>query len=346
MSEPDQPTKDAEAIAALAAYWSGEHNGDIPQMRRAIAAVDAHRKAVTDAMPWPDTYPMPAHGWTCFHCGETFTTPGSARDHFGCAPCADPACRIKVGEERGLVRALRRVEEELARRAQPASGLADDARKIVEALVFIKARTNGIAERTQEFGSHDNACAAVKLAAATLPLAESLAGKIEDLERERGRLRDVIERDRTKTAEVISTARGVLASRAWLAEGRGSYEFDDEKYQEEFGAAITEILVALDPLRALAADWSDCPKDYRGARIDWKARAEAAEAQLSALKAENADLKTTVIAFCAPWAVEYAKDHGLDGLHPTHYDILEKCGARMVDFDRASLVVPSVGKTP
>jgi hypothetical protein len=119
------PTKDAEAIAALAAYWSGEHNGDIPQMRRAIAAVDAHRKAVTDAMPWPDTYPMPAHGWTCFHCGETFTTPGSARDHFGCAPCADPACRIKVGEERGLVRALRRAEEELARRAQPASGPAD-----------------------------------------------------------------------------------------------------------------------------------------------------------------------------------------------------------------------------
>ena len=81
-------------------------------------------------------------------------------------------------------------------------------------------------------------------------------------------------------------------------------------------------------------------------KLQRKEATEAAEAQLSALKAENADLKTTVIAFCAPWAVEYAKDHGLDGLHPTHYDILEKCGARMVDFDRASLVVPSVGKTP
>ncbi len=61
-----------------------------------------------------ETYPMPAHGWTCFHCGETFTTPGAARNHFGFDPSYDPACRIKVGAERGLVMALRKVEQELA----------------------------------------------------------------------------------------------------------------------------------------------------------------------------------------------------------------------------------------
>lgn len=55
-------------------------------------------------------YSIPPHGWTCFHCGDTFTTPGAARDHFGFDPSADPACRIKVGEERGLVMELRRVE--------------------------------------------------------------------------------------------------------------------------------------------------------------------------------------------------------------------------------------------
>lgn len=55
-------------------------------------------------------YAPPAHGWTCFHCGETFTTPGSARDHFGFEPSVDPACVIKVGEERGLAMELRRVE--------------------------------------------------------------------------------------------------------------------------------------------------------------------------------------------------------------------------------------------
>lgn len=60
-------------------------------------------------------YFRPPHGWTCFHCGDTFTTPGAARDHFGADPLKDPACRIKVGEERGLVMALRRAEEELER---------------------------------------------------------------------------------------------------------------------------------------------------------------------------------------------------------------------------------------
>lgn len=60
-----------------------------------------------------ETYPMPLHGWTCFHCGETFKTPGSARNHFGFDPSYDPACRIKVGAERGLVMALRKAEQEI-----------------------------------------------------------------------------------------------------------------------------------------------------------------------------------------------------------------------------------------
>lgn len=60
-----------------------------------------------------DTYPKPAHGWTCFHCGETFMTPGGARDHFGVSPASDLACRIKIGDERGLIMALRKAEAEL-----------------------------------------------------------------------------------------------------------------------------------------------------------------------------------------------------------------------------------------
>ncbi|WP_428988192.1 hypothetical protein [Methylocapsa aurea] len=62
-----------------------------------------------------DHYAAPAHGWTCFHCGETFLSPGAARDHFGADQLQDPACRIKAGEEQGLVRALRRAENELER---------------------------------------------------------------------------------------------------------------------------------------------------------------------------------------------------------------------------------------
>lgn len=60
------------------------------------------------------TYPIPQHGWTCFHCGETFTTVGGAEDHFGAKPNALAACQIKVGEERGPVMALRRAEARIA----------------------------------------------------------------------------------------------------------------------------------------------------------------------------------------------------------------------------------------
>jgi hypothetical protein len=52
-----------------------------------------------------------------------------------------------------------------------------------------------------------------------------------------------------------------------------------------------------------------------------------------------ADANMSVVAFGAPWAVEYAQDYGLPygHLHPTHYDILAKAGARMDAFVRAAL---------
>lgn len=71
---------------------------DIPGYEGAEAHVDA------------DTYEPPAHGWTCFHCGDTFTKLGSARDHFGATPAGVPGCIIKAGEERGLLMALRKSE--------------------------------------------------------------------------------------------------------------------------------------------------------------------------------------------------------------------------------------------
>lgn len=50
------------------------------------------RRAIEDGNedlipPTSDTYQKPEHGWTCFHCGETFTT-GSA-----CAPNAPTQSR-------------------------------------------------------------------------------------------------------------------------------------------------------------------------------------------------------------------------------------------------------------
>lgn len=59
-----------------------------------------------------ETYEMPKDGWVCFHCGERFTTPGGAEDHFGAKPNSLAGCQIKVGEERGLLMELRRVEKD------------------------------------------------------------------------------------------------------------------------------------------------------------------------------------------------------------------------------------------
>lgn len=106
----------------------------------------------------------------------------------------------------------------------------------------------------------------------------------EEAERERDRLRDVIERDRTKTAEIIGGIRAVVGRWSWLGEGRGSYAWDDDRYQDEFRQMLDALKEATDPLRALAADWTDCPQDYQAARIDWKARAEAAETRVEELE--------------------------------------------------------------
>jgi hypothetical protein len=85
--------------------------------------------------------------------------------------------------------------------------------------------------------------------------------------------------------------------------------------------------------------------DRRGSDVDdLIARDDAGEhvfvseamSAVRAQAAEIASLKISVVAFLAPWAVNYAKDHSIDGLHPVHYDMLAQCGARMDDFRRAA----------
>ena len=102
---------------------------------------------------------------------------------------------------------------------------------------------------------------------------------------------------------------------------------------------IADVEARLDRLADFAAGF-DC--DVQTHVVD-KAVAVQHAADLTALLAshrkmreENEDLRSSVVAFCAPWAVTYAREHGLpDGhLFANHYDILERAGARMVDFTR------------
>lgn len=43
-----------------------------------------------------------------------------------------------------------------------------------------------------------------------------------------------------------------------------------------------------------------------------------------------------LLPFLAVWADRYQRDYGLDGLHPTHYDLMKKYGAPMERFARAT----------
>jgi hypothetical protein len=76
------------------------------------------------------------------------------------------------------------------------------------------------------------------------------------------RLQDTLDTERYKVALGVQAIRKAVEGRQWLSEGgRGSYTYDDERYQQEFGAALDEISAALKPLRSIARDWSDCPTD-------------------------------------------------------------------------------------
>lgn len=64
-----------------------------------------------------DTYMPPEHGWTCFHCGETFMHQNPAREHFGAHPHdAEPGCMLRMQDGEGsLLRKIRWLEREVSR---------------------------------------------------------------------------------------------------------------------------------------------------------------------------------------------------------------------------------------
>ena len=77
------------------------------------------------------------------------------------------------------------------------------------------------------------------------------------------RLKAVNERDRSQVAEVFNAIMEAIRRREWLRLGRGSYEYDDDRWRGEFSQAIDEVIEAAKPLQRIAADWSDCPTDPR-----------------------------------------------------------------------------------
>jgi hypothetical protein len=97
-----------------------------------------------------------------------------------------------------------------------------------------------------------------------MPESSTLEGKalayIEALEQRVSELEDLLDTERYKVAIGVQAITRAVQGRQWLSQpGRGSYAYNDERYQQEFGAALDEILAALKPLRAIAQDWSNSP---------------------------------------------------------------------------------------
>lgn len=106
---------------------------------------------------------------------------------------------------------------------------------------------------------------------ALLTAAERLAAA----EQRCAELAAALERDRTTVCEAVNVLLKEIASRSWLMdEGRGSYEWDDDRYRQEFSEALQAIKQALEPLRRVAADLSGCPRTAEAVRQARETQAE------------------------------------------------------------------------
>jgi hypothetical protein len=73
------------------------------------------------------------------------------------------------------------------------------------------------------------------------------------------RLRGIIERERSRVADLVTRMEASLAQRQWLLEGRGNYAWDDDGYRKEFAAAVGDVRHVIAVFKPMARDLSDCP---------------------------------------------------------------------------------------
>ena len=112
--------------------------------------------------------------------------------------------------------------------------------------VTIIANLNAEVERLK---GYDSAYEAAKAALAWTK-AEG-ERQIKGLELQVGALREALHRDKTGLADALAKVIVEAKARRWVVEGRGCYEFDDDKYRKETGFALDAIeKIAYDALGA------------------------------------------------------------------------------------------------
>jgi hypothetical protein len=76
-------------------------------------------------------------------------------------------------------------------------------------------------------------------------------------------LQAIIEHDRAQVAAGVTAIQKILKNYSWLMDGRGSYEWDDDRWHSEFRFAVENIEKELEPLVKIAGDWSNCSRDWK-----------------------------------------------------------------------------------
>jgi len=89
---------------------------------------------------------------------------------------------------------------------------------------------------------------------------ETLAECIQQLRDQRDGARYALEAERTAIIDGVNGIVKEIDSRAWIANSRGPYEWNDDRYRQEFVDAGAAIFGALEPLRKIGSDLSNCPR--------------------------------------------------------------------------------------
>lgn len=129
------------------------------------------------------------------------------------------------------------------------------------------------------------------------------------------------ERDRTLVARALTAFDEAVNARSWLTQGRGPYEWDDDRFYAEFSAAVAEFRAAIQPLRVVGLDMSNCP------------RAVAAVAEARA----QADAAIRALPLPAPDEVERARWEGMEAAIGVLYTNTPVGFAKCIDLIRDAL---------
>ena len=79
---------------------------------------------------------------------------------------------------------------------------------------------------------------------------ESLRADLSRVKARTEELADALHIDRTGLAAALNRVVDVVKGRLWVTEGRGAYEWDDDRYREEAGSALREAMgIAIQALR-------------------------------------------------------------------------------------------------